>query len=75
MTPLLAKLFINPVEMSSHWLWVAIPVSLAVASVYKTLRTPTLRQLPGRIALLTLYIVAGMAALMAGFWAVLTFTS
>lgn len=64
----LADLFVHSMSLPSNTLWFAVPVSLAVAVVYKTLRVRTLRQLPREIALLSAYILAGMGALMLGLW-------
>lgn len=60
---LLATLFVHAHRLGIMPLWFAIPVGLAVAIVYKTLRTNDLRRLPREIALLSAYILAGMAGL------------
>lgn len=73
MTPL-ATLFVDPMEISSRSLWMVIPVCIGVAVVYKTIRTRSLRRLPLEVALLSLYILAGIAALMTALWALLRFT-
>lgn len=70
---LLAGLFTNPMTLPFDTLWAVIPVSLAVAIVYKTLRTKTLRRLPWDITKLTVYILASIAALMVGFYVVFVY--
>ena len=66
----LASLFYNPIQLPSDSLlvWLVLPLCVAVAVVYKTLRTRSLRRLPLEIGLLMLYMVLGLAALGAGLW-------
>ena len=66
-------LFTQPIDMTGGTLWFALPVGLAVAAVYKTIRTRSLRRLPLEIALLVLYIWGGIAALMVVFWLLVRF--
>ena len=65
---LLAMLFRNPCRLPAQTLWLVLPVCLAVATVYKTIRTQSLPRLPLQVLSLTLYILVGIAALMAGLW-------
>lgn len=65
---LLAQLFTHPRQLSDQMLWLVVPVSLAVAIVYKTVRTRSLRRLPLEIAGLSLLMSAGVAALIAVGW-------
>ena len=67
MSPL-ATLFVHPRDLSSAAVWMVIPVAVAVAAVYKTLRTRSPRRLPLEIVLLSAYILAGMGALIAALW-------
>lgn len=69
---LLAALFTNPQSFSSKGLWIVIPLSLAVAAVYKTIRADSLRQLPRDILQLALYILAGVVGLMLAGWIVVS---
>ncbi len=68
MATILAGLFTHPIELPFPPLWLLAPLSLAVAAVYKTIRTPHLRRLPIEIALVTLYILGGMGMLMLVPW-------
>lgn len=64
-------LFYHPMTVPSNWvLWLILPVLLAVAVVYKTLRTDNLRKLPKQIAMLLAYMVGGLLALGAALWLV-----
>lgn len=66
-------LFVYPVDVGPAALYLVVPVTLAVATVYKTLRTRSLRRLPLEIAWLSFCILAGMAGLMVGLWLLLRF--
>lgn len=64
-------LFYHPVTLPASWaLWMVLPVLLAVAVVYKTLRTENLRRLPLEIAALMGYMVGGLVVLGVGLWLV-----
>ena len=69
---LLAGLFVHPIEIPGETLWMVVPVSLAVAIVYKTIRTQSLKRLPREIVILGLCIFAGEAALMLAGWAIVS---
>jgi hypothetical protein len=64
----LAAVFTNPMVLNSQTFWLIIPVSVAVAIVYKTVRTTNLRRLPLEIVRLSLYILVSEAALMIAGW-------
>ncbi|MCD4825983.1 MAG: hypothetical protein K8S55_15435 [Phycisphaerae bacterium] len=67
-------IFYNPMTFSPHAaLWLVLPVCLAVAMVYRTLRIGDIRQLPIRILALWGYIIGGLALLGGGFWLLLRF--
>ena len=60
-----ATLFYNPVSLPSDaLLWLLPPLCLAVAIIYKTIRTQNLRRLWLDTALLFLYMMGGLVALM-----------
>ena len=58
-----------PIQLRGQALWAVIPVSIAVAIVYKTIRTQSLRRLPMEILFLSLYMMLGVVALMLVGWA------
>lgn len=49
-------------------LWLILPLCLAVAIVYKTVRINDIRELPRQIATLMIYMVGGLVLLGAGLW-------
>lgn len=66
---ILATLWVNPMQLpTAGQLWFAIPLCLAVALVYKTVRTESLRAIPWQTAKLTAYLLGAMALLTAGIW-------
>ncbi len=65
----LFALFVKPVDFSSTTaLWLILPLSAAVAIVYKTIRTEDIRRLPLQCLAAILYVYAGLGALGAGLW-------
>lgn len=69
----LSDLFTEPLALSSQTWWGIIPVSLAVAIVYKTVRSHSLRRLPVEILRLSAYLLAGEALLLLAGWFVLDY--
>ena len=67
MTTLLAyRMFIDPLPVEMHWLWLIIPVSLAVAIAYKTIEVEHLKSLPWEVVQFTgqiLLLMGGAAAI------------
>ncbi|WP_428388067.1 hypothetical protein [Mucisphaera sp.] len=72
MSPLLLNLawrpFLDPLSMESVWLWLLIPLSLAVALVYKAIKMPTLDRLVPESLFLGFQILLGMVAVAAALW-------
>jgi hypothetical protein len=69
---LLATLFMHPQHIADRDMWIIIPLSLAVAAVYKSIRTEHIRHLPREILLLTAYILAGVVGLMLAGWVIVS---
>ena len=69
---MIATLFYNPLTMPSGagMLWLMLPLLAGVAIVYKTVRTKSLHHLPREIALLMLYMVAGLLTMAVSLWVV-----
>ncbi len=64
-------IFYHPMTLPcDSLLWLMLPLTASVAIVYKTLRTSHLRRLPLQVLALIGYIVAGVAALAVGLWAI-----
>lgn len=63
------SIFYNPLPLqTSVVLWLVLPLCLAVAIIYKTVRAQNLNRLWLDIALVMLYIVVGLSALGGGLW-------
>lgn len=54
--------FLDPLPVHHLWLALLVPLTLAIALVYKALRLPTLERLWSETARLTVTIIASMAA-------------
>ena len=71
-TPFYDPLFALFPQMSEHWLWLALPLVLAICIVYKGTRVQTLKALPKDAAIMCAQIVLVMAfaavALAGGYW-------
>jgi hypothetical protein len=61
--------------MSDHWIWLVIPLVLAISIVYKTTRLEKLADLPREAAVMTaqmlIVMVVAAALLSGGYWAYL----
>lgn len=57
-------LFLDPLPLwqASRWPWLMLPLCLAVAVVYKSIRCKSMRDVPRQAGELTLVIVLSMAA-------------
>jgi len=66
-----ATVFYHPISLGWEGaLWLVLPLSLALAIVYKTLRTNRLRRLPAQIASSFGLMVLGMTGLAVALWLV-----
>ena len=69
-----AALFLNPIAIPfKSQLWLLLPLCVAVAIIYKTIRTDNVRRLHIEILLLVAHIIAGLVILGVGLWAVDTY--
>jgi hypothetical protein len=63
--------FVNPMHLSpGAELWLLLPLALAVAVVYKTVRAQSLPMIPRQVGALYLYLVAALTVLCGALWAV-----
>ena len=60
--------FLDPMPIEDMWLWFLIPLSLAVAVVYKAIKLPTLDRLWIESVYLGLQILGFMALAAVGLW-------
>lgn len=63
--------FLDPIPIWSNaiWPWLILPLAIAVALVYKSIKCHSMRQVPREAAVIALWIVVGMviaAVLLAG---------
>jgi len=56
------------VPLGGTWLWMILPLSAAIAVVYKTLKLRDLRRLPREAAAMTAQIVLFMTLAAAALW-------
>lgn len=55
--------FLDPIEMHRLWYLLLIPLAALVSLSYKAVRVADLRDLPRQVAVMTVQIVLGIAAL------------
>lgn len=63
MSPILAWTpFLDPIPIWSNavWPWLLLPLAIAVALVYKSVKCRTMRQVPREAAVIAVWIVLGM---------------
>lgn len=70
MTSLLASYrpFVTPLPVWDYWVWLLIPLCVAVSIVYKTIKCRYVRQIPREALFITLWIIAAMIGVGAGVW-------
>lgn len=60
--PLLAYLpFVTPLPLWDYWMWLLLPLVVAVAIVYKSVRCPSMALVPRQAAAITFWMLAGLA--------------
>jgi hypothetical protein len=65
--PLLAYVpFVDPLPVWDYWPWQILPLALAIAVVYKSIKCHTVAQVPREAIVLTLWIVLSMVGVAAG---------
>lgn len=67
MTGLLAYTpFITPLPLWDYWPWLAVPLTIAVSVVYKTIKCRQVSQIPREAAVIALWILLAMIGVAAG---------
>ena len=51
-----------PVWQDGGWPWLLLPLCVAVAIVYKSIKAPSMREAPKQAAFITIWILAAMGA-------------
>lgn len=54
--------FFQPLPVWDHWPWLLLPLCVAVAVVYKSIKCRRMAQVPREATVLTLWILCGMGA-------------
>jgi hypothetical protein len=60
--------FLDPLPLDGQWLLLLIPLAIAIALVYKTIKLPHLVQLPRQTAVLAAQILVFMVLAAAVIW-------
>ncbi len=68
---ILSTIFLTPISFDSGRLWMLLPLTLAVAIVYKTLKLDNLKALPVAAFLLWITIVGGMIGVAIGLYLII----
>lgn len=62
--------FLDPLPLHDYWMWLLLPLSVAIAVVYKALKLHDLTHLPLEAAKLTVLIIVSMIAAGALLWGI-----
>ena len=62
--------FLHPLDVDEYWLWLLIPLALAISIVYKTIKLDDSSQLPRQITIMTAQIVVFMGVAASVLWVV-----
>lgn len=54
--------FLQPLPVWDYWPWLILPLGIGVSIVYKSLKCRYMRQVPKEAAILSLWILLGMAS-------------
>lgn len=57
---LATRLFVDPLPVWDYWVWLAIPLCVAVAIVHKSVKCDTMRKVPREAAIITFWMLLGM---------------
>ncbi len=61
---------LDPLPLESHWLWMTLPMALAIAIVYKAIKLEDLARLPRQALVLAVQFVFVMALAAMALWVV-----
>lgn len=67
-TTLAYRPFLDPVPVDGYWVLMLLPMVIAIAVVYKTIKTDRLDKIPREAAVLAAQIVAFMVMAAAALW-------
>ena len=72
LTPVLAyRPLMEPLPyVWAYWPWLLLPLCIAVAVVYKSIKCRSMKQVPREAAVITVWILAGLGAAAVSLWAI-----
>jgi hypothetical protein len=53
--------FVTPLPVWDYWMVLLLPLSIAVAIVYKSIKCQSMNQVPREAAIITVWIIVGFA--------------
>jgi hypothetical protein len=56
------KPFLHALPIWDYWYLLIVPLCLGISIVYKSMKCPSMRQVPRQAAVITVWILAAMAA-------------
>ena len=62
--------FVTPLPVWNYWVWLLIPLCLAVSVVYKSIKCWRINEIPREALVLTLWIIVSMIGVALGVLAV-----
>jgi len=62
--------FLEPLPIDDYWMWLVIPLVVAICIVYKTIKDDDLRKLPRQAASLSVQVLIFMALAATALWLV-----
>ena len=65
--------FLDPAPIDRYWLWLLPPLIIAVAVVYRTIKSDDLREVPRRAAYLVFQVAIFLVAAAVALWVLLRF--
>jgi hypothetical protein len=64
------RVFLEPAPWEDYWLWLVLPIVVAVSVVFKAIREPSLARLPRAAGFLSMQVLVFLVLAAAGLWLV-----
>ncbi|MEO0588140.1 MAG: hypothetical protein AAF078_10915 [Planctomycetota bacterium] len=62
------RVFLEPAPFEAGWVWLILPIVVAICVVFKTIRTPQMSRVPRASAFLVVQVMVFMVLAAAGLW-------
>ncbi|MEM6334693.1 MAG: hypothetical protein AAF823_15275 [Planctomycetota bacterium] len=62
------RVFLEPAPFEARWVWLILPIVVAICVVFKTIRTPRMGRVPRASAFLVVQVMVFMVLAAAGLW-------